>query len=228
MLKAEGLAYRHPGSPVLLKFPDIQAEQGAQLLLRGPSGSGKSTLMALMAGLLRLQQGRLQLAGAELATLMKPSNPSNAVRPMHPREADAWRGRMLGIVPQRLHLSAGLSLRDNLRLVFFAQGQRTDEPRIDEMLRRLELTAQQHQKPSQLSAGQAQRGALARALLNRPRVLLADEPTANLDDDAARVALALMAELARESDATLVLATHDSRVVQALPDARCWTLELPA
>jgi putative ABC transport system ATP-binding protein len=194
-----------------LRFPDLHATQGEQVLLRGPSGSGKSTLLALLAGLLTLQQGTLTVAGANLAALS-------------PREADDWRGRCLGIVPQRLHLSAGLSLRDNLRLVAFARRQPSNESRIDEVLARLGLQAQAAQRPSQLSAGQAQRAALARALLGQPQVLLADEPTANLDDEAAQKALALITEVATESRATLVLATHDSRVVAQLPAARVWSL----
>ncbi len=211
MLLAEGVSHRFAGAGAALSFPDLHAAQGEQVLLRGPSGSGKSTLLALLAGLLTLQQGRLQVAGADMAALS-------------PREADHWRGRCLGIVPQRLHLSAGLSLRDNLRLVAFARQQRADDRRIDEVLARLGLQGMAGQRPSQLSAGQAQRAALARALLGQPQVLLADEPTANLDDDAAQAALALITEVSAECQATLVLATHDSRVRAQLPAARVWSL----
>jgi putative ABC transport system ATP-binding protein len=211
MLQAQGLSHRYAGAVQALSFPDFAAEGGEQVLLRGPSGSGKSTLLALMAGLLRVQAGHLRVAGTDLAGL-------------DARAADRWRGQCLGVVPQRLHLSPGLTLRDNLRLVAFARGEAADEARIDAVLKRLGLQAQAAQKPSALSAGQAQRAALARALLGRPQVLLADEPTANLDDRAAEQALGLLAEVAQESAATLVLATHDSRVVQRLRGARVWQL----
>jgi putative ABC transport system ATP-binding protein len=211
VLQVEGLVYRHAGAAAPLRFPDLTVPQGAQVLLRGPSGSGKSTLLALMAALLRPQQGHLRVAGADLATLS-------------PRQADAWRGERLGIVPQRLHLSPGLSVRDNLRLVAFARGAPPDDRAITAALERLDVAALAGVRPGQLSAGQAQRVALARALLGRPRVLLADEPTANLDDDAARTALGLLSRVAGEAGATLVVATHDSRVVEHLAGARPWLL----
>jgi putative ABC transport system ATP-binding protein len=214
VLHIQDLTYRYAGSARLLRFPDLQADAAASLLLRGPSGSGKSTLLALMAGLLAHQSGVLQVGSADLAHL-------------GPREADAWRGRELGFVPQRLHLSPGLSVADNLALPYLACAQRVDRARIDTLLRRLGLHELRGRRPHQLSVGQAQRVALARAVLRRPRVLLADEPTSNLDDGAAQVVLDLLRELAQEERALLVVATHDARVSALLPQARCGLLTLP-
>jgi putative ABC transport system ATP-binding protein len=100
-----------------------------------------------------------------------------------------------------------------------AAGLAVDERRIGEVLARLGLAAFAQRRPARLSVGQAQRVAIARALVRRPAVILADEPTANLDDDTAADALALLAEVAAEQNATLVLATHDRRVQDAWPDA---------
>jgi len=205
MLVIQGLRHRYGGA-CELAFPDFAAPQGAVVRIAGPSGSGKSTLLALLAGLLTVQAGQVVAAGAELAT-------------MDARARDAWRGAALGFVPQRLHLSEGLSVAQNLALPYVAAGLAIDAARIDGVLQRLGLDGLQARRPSALSVGQAQRVALARAVLRRPRMLLADEPTAHLDDDTAQEALALLAELAAEQGATLVVATHDRRVWDAWPQA---------
>jgi putative ABC transport system ATP-binding protein len=211
VLRVLGVGHRHRRDGVPLRFPDFAAGAGEQVLLQGPSGSGKSTLLALLAGLLKLQAGSVHVGSADLAR-------------MGARETDAWRGRELGFVPQRLHLSAGLSVEHNLRLPYLAAGQPADAARIAQVMDRLGLQGLAARRPHELSVGQAQRVALARAVLRHPRVLLADEPTSNLDDASAAAALALLAEAARTESACLVIATHDARVAQALPGARGWLL----
>lgn len=213
MLALRGLTYRFPRGPTLA-FPDFEAPTGATIVLSGRSGSGKSTLIALCAGLLAPQQGRLQVAGAELTA-------------MTPRQRDAWRGATLGVVPQRLHLSASLSVLENLALPYLSAGVPVDRERLHGLLEALGLASLSARRPHELSVGQAQRAALARALVRRPAMLLVDEPTANLDDDAAGDVVTLLQDTAAEAAATLLIATHDARVTAALAQSLPLRLAAP-
>ena len=206
MIVWEGLAYRYARGP-LLSFPDLQLARGGVLLLRGASGSGKSTLLALLAALLTPADGRLEVDGM-------------AVHTLGPRERDAWRARHVGVLPQRLHLSDSLSVLDNLALVGWAAADRSvDREAILAMLAQLGVAELAGRRPHELSGGQAQRVALARALLRGPGLLIADEPTASLDDDSAQTVLDLLLRTTQARGATLVVATHDRRVVEALAPA---------
>lgn len=213
MIASRGLAYGHRHGPAL-RFPDIDAGQGSVTLLRGASGSGKSTWLALAAGLLEPSAGTLTVAGQPLAGLR------GAAR-------DAWRARSIGFLPQRLHLSEALTVQQNLALVYFAAGRPRDDAAIAASLQALGIAQLARRRPSQLSGGQAQRVALARCVLLAPRVILADEPTASLDDAAAQAALDLLVHGARRCQATLVIATHDRRVDQALPAAFRYRIAAP-
>jgi len=203
MLAWRDLAYQYPGADKPIRYTDFALAPGKHLLLRGASGSGKSTLLALLAGLLRVQQGELEVAGAELTRLS-------------PRALDAWRGATLGVVPQRLHLSEALTVAENLALPALAAGQGADPARAADLLAALDMAELASRRPHQLSVGQAQRVALARALMRRPRLLLADEPSASLDDEHTLHMLALLLDAAAREGCTLVIASHDARVVEAL------------
>ena len=205
MIQSRGLRFAYPGNKPL-RFADVSVVQGGTLLLRGPSGSGKSTWLALASGMLTPTAGEVVVSGQSVGAL------SAAAR-------DAWRARHIGFLPQKLYLSDALSVADNLGLVFFAAGLPVDKTAVAQALQALGMAALAARKPSQLSGGQAQRVALARALLLRPTVILADEPTASLDDAACAASLNLLRDCAGELKATLVVATHDARVVQALPQA---------
>lgn len=205
MIQTAGLAYRY-GAGAEILFPDIDVAQGSVLLLKGPSGSGKSTWLALAAALLRPSAGQIRVAGQELAALPKIAG-------------DAWRAHSIGFLPQKLHLSEALTVAGNLAMAQWAAGTPDNRQRVQDILETLGLLELAERRPSQLSGGQAQRVALARALLRQPKVILADEPTASLDDDAAEAALSLLSNSARRAGASLVVATHDSRVAAALPSA---------
>ena len=212
MIHSRQLAYRYRAGPEL-RFPDLDLPQGGVLLLQGPSGSGKSTWLALAAGLLHATSGQIVVAGQDLGVLRQVAT-------------DAWRARAIGFLPQKLHLSEALTVAGNLALAQWAAGLQDDPVAVRQVLGSLGLTGMSDRRPGQLSGGQAQRVALARAVLLQPRVILADEPTASLDDDAAQSALQLLADTAGRLQASLVIATHDARVASALPGAQ-WCRIVP-
>jgi putative ABC transport system ATP-binding protein len=202
VISTRQLAYQYPGGAEL-RFEDIDVAQGGVLLLRGVSGSGKSTWLALAAGLLSPGAGDITVAGQSLKALGKVAG-------------DAWRARTIGFLPQKLHLSPALTVHANLAIAQWAAGQSQDDARIREALAALSVQELAARKPTQLSGGQAQRVALARAVLLRPQVIVADEPTASLDDDNASAAIDLLLETCARS--TLVVVTHDPRVIRRFPE----------
>ncbi|MGK5047339.1 ABC transporter ATP-binding protein [Janthinobacterium sp. GB4P2] len=212
MLHLASLTYGYdPASPVL----DIDAfhlPAGCHALLLGPSGSGKSTLLHLLAGILTPQAGRLEVAGTSLPDLT-------------PRQRDSWRGRTVGLLPQQLALVPSLNVLDNVLLPAYASGQRPDPARAASLLGQLGLAGKLDAYPHVLSGGQRQRAAIARAVFMRPQLILADEPTDHLDDDSCATVVHLLARQAEQTGASLVIASHDARMLAALPDAA--VLRLP-
>lgn len=198
MIRSRALCYQYPGGNALT-FADIEVPQGGVLLLSGPSGCGKSTWLSLAAALAAPTTGELVVADQALSALS-------------PLLADAWRARTVGFLPQQLHLSAAMTVQQNLALAYWAANLPSDPEAINAALAQLDVLELAGRKPSQLSGGQAQRVALARAVLLRPHVLLADEPTASLDDEAAANAVDLLLQTTQALQATLVIATHDARV----------------
>ena len=197
MFSLSGVRHAYAGVKAL-RLESFPAAQGEHWLVLGPSGCGKSTLLHALAGLLRPQSGEIVVGGERLDRMNETS-------------LDRWRGRTVGIVPQRLHLLPSLSLQDNLLLAQYAAHLPQRIERVREVLGRIGLSARAGAYPHELSHGQAQRAAVARAVVNRPQVLLADEPSSNLDDANCGQALDLLEGEARECGATLVIATHDRR-----------------
>ncbi len=212
LLTITQLEHRYNGVTVL-SVPSFELARGEHALLLGPSGSGKSTLLHLLGAILAPQAGRIEIDGVDLAALA-------------PRAADAWRGRHVGLLPQQLALVASLCVRDNVLLPAYAAGLPADVERAQALLAGLGLADKAHAMPHQLSGGQRQRVAIARAMFPRPRLLLADEPTANLDDAACARVVALLAAQAREAYASLLIASHDARLIAALPGAAVFCLPL--
>ena len=183
----------------VLQIRDWQAEQGEHWLVIGASGSGKTTLLHILAGLLRPTFGKVVVAGHPLPRLKT-------------RALDRFRGRHIGIVLQRLHLIDSLTIEDNLLLAQYFASLPSDRDRVREVLDTLELGRYARRYPHELSFGQAQRAAVARAVVNRPTLVLADEPTSNLDDAHAQRTIELIESQASACRATLLIATHDARI----------------
>jgi putative ABC transport system ATP-binding protein len=214
MFALEGLRHRY-GAMLALDVASWRAAAGEHWLLAGPSGSGKSTLLHILAGLTTPSAGKVVVAGTDLAALAGSAR-------------DRWRGRTVGLVPQRLHLVGALDVADNLRLAQYLAGSEQDAGRVRELLEAVGVADLARRYPRELSQGQAQRVAVARAVVNRPALLLADEPTANLDDAHAAAALELLRAQAIAVNATLVVASHDARVRPLLPRAYALAPVAPA
>jgi putative ABC transport system ATP-binding protein len=172
---------------------------GERCGLSGDSGCGKTTFLNLVAGLLRPDAGSIRLCGCELTQLDEA-------------QRDRFRARFLGYIFQSFHLLPGHTCLENV-LLGMAFGVGEDRRRAAELLDRVGLGRHLHHWPRQLSTGQQQRVAVARALANRPRLVLADEPTGNLDRANAREVVSLIGETCREAGAALLLVSHDPEVL---------------
>ncbi|MEO0630074.1 MAG: ATP-binding cassette domain-containing protein [Planctomycetota bacterium] len=178
---------------------EFALEQGQSVAVIGPSGCGKTSFLHLLAGLLRPQSGTVRLLGQDLAELRGAS-------------MDRFRGQNIGLVLQRFHLIKALTVRENVLLASKLSRAKADGETVDALLKRLNIDAVAQHKPSMLSQGQAQRAAIARALVHKPPIVMADEPTSALDDEHAAEAIGLLRDAVSEAGATLIVVTHDQRI----------------
>ena len=199
MLKTTALTIRRRNA-VALTFPALTLAPGSRLLLLGPSGSGKTTWLSAIGGLLPPDDGTVHYDEQDIYKL--PGT-----------RRDCWRGRHCGFVFQTLHLIPALTVRQNITLAASLAGLKPDRQRIDSLLERLSLMDKAHRKPAALSQGEQQRAAIARAVMNRPTIILADEPTSALDDTNAQAVMDLLESCATENNAALLVATHDARLL---------------
>ena len=179
---------------------------GEQLALRGESGSGKTTFLNLIAGILTPDRGSITLDGRVVTTLGEAKR-------------DRLRAEVIGYIFQTFNLLQGHTVLENVELGM-AFGRGVNRPRAVALLQRVGLGGKLGHHPSQLSTGQQQRVAVARALANQPKLVLADEPTGNLDRRNARESLQLIREACREAGAALLLVSHDERVLAQFADMR--------
>lgn len=199
----EGVRHAYAGREprAALNVGRLAIDSGARLCLVGRSGSGKTTLLNVLAGVLVPSEGRVLLGETELTALTEPAR-------------DALRARSIGCVFQTFNLLDQLSALENLTLAqrFAGIAAEPARRRASELLGQLGLGDRQSAHPSELSLGEQQRLAIARAVSKRPSLVLADEPTASLDDDNARAAIDLLLE--STASGTLLVATHDARVIE--------------
>ena len=181
-------------------------ESGQQIALSGTSGSGKTTLLNLISGILQPDEGHIELSGRSM------SGSSEAVR-------DRIRAQMVGYIFQTFNLLQGYTCLENV-LLGMSFGGDLDEDRAVELLENVGLGQRLDYHPRQLSTGQQQRVAVARALANRPKIVLADEPTGNLDPKNAAEALSLIRQTCKDHEAALLIVSHDKAVLDQFEDSR--------
>ncbi len=206
MLAVRGLAKRWPGGAVLFENLDLDVAAGELVAIVGESGAGKSTLLNALAGLDRADAGSIVVAGTEVGRL----------------DDDAlarWRRVHVGFVFQQFHLLPYLGVGENVALPLLLNGVPAPERarRARELLARMGLAGSEGRKPGSLSGGEMQRVAIARAVAHRPRLVLADEPTGNLDEANAGQALALLRDAVKGEGAAGLLVTH-SETAAAVAD----------
>jgi putative ABC transport system ATP-binding protein len=204
-VRLEHVARRFQRGPLVvdaLEDVTLTIRAGERVALMGPSGCGKSTCLNVISGVDRPDAGRALVLGVDLGAAKE-------------RELVLLRRRRIGIVFQAFHLVPHLTVAENVALPLALDGRR-DDARVAELLARVGLAHRGRHYPGELSGGEEQRTAVARALVQRPALVIADEPTGNLDSASGAAVLDALDELRRESGAALVVATHDERVA-----ARC-------
>jgi len=197
-LKSKNITVHRENSPPLV-FPDLSINTGNAVLLLGPSGSGKTTLLSALAGLLQPNRGQVLIEDKDFYA-------------MSSAERDHLRGQNFGFVFQTLHLLPSLTLTQNIALAADMAGETPEKGRLSHLLNTLGLADKAHRKPDTLSQGEQQRAAIARAVLLKPKIIMADEPTSALDDANAQAVMNLLEEQAKDTGAALLIATHDSRI----------------
>lgn len=204
MVLLDQVTFQYTSQSNLIRFPNWSVGQGEHWVLLGSSGSGKTTLLHLLAGLLRPSSGQITVGDQNITQLRG-------------RDLDRFRGRCLGLIFQQPHLLSSLTLEQNLLLTQYLAGLPQDRTKIRSALESLSLEHRRKARTTTLSQGEAQRASIARAVLNHPQVILADEPTSSLDDQNCVRVLELLQEQARAHQATLLIVTHDQRVKAHIP-----------
>jgi putative ABC transport system ATP-binding protein len=199
LVKTEKLSFRYPSSDQEYSFPDIHLSKGENLLVTGKSGSGKTTLLHLIAGILTPSKGSVIIDNITTGTLKN-------------HEMDKFRGRKIGIIFQENYFLESLSVMGNLSYISILCGSKPNKAYIKKLLNDLDIIRLSDKKPEQLSRGELQRFSIARALVNNPVVLLADEPTSSLDDENCTRFISLVKEVCKSYRLSLIVSTHDSRL----------------
>ena len=196
MIETKSLEFSYDNTFVF-KFPDIKLKSNENLLVLGNSGIGKSTLLHNLAGILRPKSGSIKIFDQDISKLSE-------------LELDKFRGQNIGIIFQRSHFVNSLTVGENLELAQFLG--RNKKGNIKETLNNLKILDKINKKPKELSQGERQRASIALAIINSPKLILADEPTSSLDDTNCSNVIKILKEQALKYQAQLIVITHDSRL----------------
>ena len=202
ILRAKNIEFYYDSNQKF-QIPDISLDAGDQMLVIGKSGSGKTTILNIIAGLLKPKSGTVTIDGTDIYSL-KGS------------QLDKFRGKNIGIIFQKPHILAPLTVEENLQLANFFVKENTQM--IEPLLKELGIFDKKKARINTLSEGEAQRVSIARALVNKPKLILADEPTASLDDENAAAVVRLLQTQAKKCNAALIIVTHDQRVKDHIPN----------
>tara|TARA_Y200000002_G_C22408759_1_gene548914 strand:+ start:91 stop:714 length:624 start_codon:yes stop_codon:yes gene_type:complete len=197
MISTKGLNFKY-NEQASFSFPDINLGIDENLLIIGSSGIGKTTLLHLLAGLLESNSGSINLYGQDISKLTQ-------------HQIDKFRGQNIGIVFQKPHFVNSLTVKENLQLAQYL-GNKKDQNRIIDILSSLDILDKENKKPKKLSQGEKQRASIAMAIVNSPKLILADEPTSSLDDENCDRVIKLLKKQASEFKAQLIVITHDNRL----------------
>ena len=197
MINTKGLNFKY-NEQASFSFPDINLGKDENLLIIGSSGIGKTTLLHLLAGLLESNSGSINLYGQDISKLTQ-------------HQIDKFRGQNIGIVFQKPHFVNSLTVKENLQLAQYL-GNKKDQNRIIDILSSLDILDKENKKPKKLSQGEKQRASIAMAIVNSPKLILADEPTSSLDDENCDRVIKLLKKQASEFKAQLIVITHDNRL----------------
>lgn len=197
-IKTENLTFQYPGGKAL-NFDNMCIGEKESWLLTGNSGSGKTTLLHLIAGILSPSNGAITISNT-LINILKPT------------QLDAFRAQSIGMVFQKSYFIDALSMNKNLMYFAELSGKKTDSVYLGNLLNDLDIAHLSHKKPAHLSSGELQRFSIARALVNKPAIVLADEPTSSLDDDNCKRFTDLLVTTCNAYGVTLLIATHDARL----------------
>lgn len=198
IIATQELSFQYKGG-IPIKFPAIQIQKAQHTLLLGNSGTGKTTLLHLLGGLSKPTAGKVWISEKDIYA-------------MSTSEMDKFRSQHIGFIFQEAHLLKNLTILENIQLAQSLAKKTVNKNEVLSVLDKLQLSDKAHAYPQELSRGQLQRAAIARAVINKPLLLIADEPTASLDDQNTTRVLTLLMEIADQQGATLLIATHDKRI----------------
>lgn len=205
MIRTNEVVFQY-NSETQFRFPNLQCKAGETLLITGTSGKGKTTLLHLLGGLLKPTSGSIFIDEINICQLSS-------------KKIDHFRGQNIGLILQKAHFIASVNVLENIELASWLTDKTKKQEKAKELLSLLGLEKFASKLPNQLSVGQQQRVSIARALINEPKLLLADEPTSSLDDENAKIVADLLANLSEKYNAALIIVTHDQRLKERFKTA---------